>query len=172
MEHGRKIAFERKSKNTWMNWFDSAKERLATWKAQEADSRALAQKMLTPRALQVFILVRKEAERLKHNYIGTEHLLLGLLTLNNGVAVNVLKDFGLNPETVSLEVEKWAALVQEKPCLVTLRLHRECAKLSKPQKRKPRRLAILMSERNTCCLDCYRNMKAWPFEFSRNLMSN
>ncbi|HTX21422.1 MAG TPA: Clp protease N-terminal domain-containing protein [Candidatus Aquilonibacter sp.] len=87
-----------------MNWFDSAKELLAQWKAQGAVSSALSN--FTPRALQVFALARKEADRLKHNYIGTEHLLLGLIKLGNGVAVNVLINLGLNLEAVRLEVEK------------------------------------------------------------------
>jgi ATP-dependent Clp protease ATP-binding subunit ClpA len=44
----------------------------------------------TPRAKQVLALAHKEAERFKHNYVGTEHLLLGLIKLGQGVAVNVL----------------------------------------------------------------------------------
>src|ERR1700741_1351962 len=60
----------------------------------------------TPRAQQVLALARKEAERFKHNYVGTEHLLLGLLKLGQGVAVNVLQTMGLDLERVRLEVEK------------------------------------------------------------------
>ena len=60
----------------------------------------------TPRAQQVLALARKEAERFKHNYVGTEHLLLGLIKLGQGVAVNVLQRMGLDLETVRLEVEK------------------------------------------------------------------
>ena len=45
----------------------------------------------TPRAQQVLALSRKEAERFHHNYVGTEHLLLGLINLGQGVAVNVLQ---------------------------------------------------------------------------------
>ena len=45
----------------------------------------------TPRAQQVLALARKEADRFHHNYVGTEHLLLGLINLGQGVAVNVLK---------------------------------------------------------------------------------
>ena len=48
----------------------------------------------------------KEAECFNHNYVGTEHLLLGLIKLDQGVAVNVLKKMGLDLETVQLEVEK------------------------------------------------------------------
>ena len=60
----------------------------------------------TPRAQQVLALARKEAERFNHNYVGTEHLLLGLIKLGQGVAVNVLQRMGLDLETVRLEVEK------------------------------------------------------------------
>ena len=60
----------------------------------------------TPRAQQVLALARKEADRLNHNYFGTEHLLLGLIKLGQGVAVNVLQRLGLDLETVRLEVEK------------------------------------------------------------------
>ena len=60
----------------------------------------------TPRAQQVLALARKEADRLKHNYVGTEHLLLGLIKLGQGVAVNVLQKMGLDLDTVRQEVEK------------------------------------------------------------------
>jgi len=60
----------------------------------------------TPRAQQVLQLARKEADRFNHNYVGTEHLLLGLIKLGQGVAVNVLQKMGLDLETVHMEVEK------------------------------------------------------------------
>lgn len=60
----------------------------------------------TNRAKQVIKLAKKEAQRLNHNYLGTEHLLLGLLKLGQGVAVNVLKNLGLDFETVRQEVER------------------------------------------------------------------
>jgi ATP-dependent Clp protease ATP-binding subunit ClpC len=60
----------------------------------------------TPRAQQVLALARKEADRFNHNYVGTEHLLLGLIKLGQGVAVNVLQRMGLDLDTVRLEVEK------------------------------------------------------------------
>lgn len=89
-----------------MNFFDSTKERLAQWKAQEAIANEFAEKMFTPRALQALAWARKEAARLNHDYIGTEHLLLGLIKLGQGAAVNVLKNLGLNLENVRWEVEK------------------------------------------------------------------
>jgi len=60
----------------------------------------------TPRAQQVLALARKEADRFNHNFVGTEHLLLGLIKLGQGVAVNVLQKLGLDLEIVRMEVEK------------------------------------------------------------------
>ncbi len=60
----------------------------------------------TNRARQVIILARKEADRFNHNYIGTEHLLLGIIKLGQGVAVNVLRKMSLDFETIRLELEK------------------------------------------------------------------
>src|SRR5438045_1650399 len=60
----------------------------------------------TPRAQQGLALARKEADRFNHNFVGTEHLLRGLIKLGQGVAVNVLQKMGLDLETVRMEVEK------------------------------------------------------------------
>jgi ATP-dependent Clp protease ATP-binding subunit ClpA len=70
----------------------------------QASDEALAN--FTPRAQQVLALARREADRFHHNFVGTEHLLLGLIRLGQGVAVNVLQKLGLDLETVRLEVEK------------------------------------------------------------------
>ena len=51
----------------------------------------------TPRAQQVLALARKEADRFNHIFVDTEHLLLGLIKLAQGVAVNVLLKMGLDP---------------------------------------------------------------------------
>ena len=48
-------------------------------------------KNFTPRAKHVLALAQKESERLNHDYVGTEHLLLGLISLGEGVAVSVLR---------------------------------------------------------------------------------
>ncbi len=60
----------------------------------------------TNRAKQVIKLAKKEAQRLNHNYLGTEHVLLGLLKLGQGVAVNVLRSLNIDFETIRGEVEK------------------------------------------------------------------
>lgn len=60
----------------------------------------------TPRAQQVLALARKEAQNFRHNYIGTEHILLGIIKLGQGVAVNVLRKMGVNLENASAEIER------------------------------------------------------------------
>ena len=60
----------------------------------------------TERARRVVILARQEAGRLNHDYIGTEHLLLGLIKMGEGLAVDILQSLGLDLEAIRLEVEK------------------------------------------------------------------
>ncbi|MDI6775351.1 MAG: ATP-dependent Clp protease ATP-binding subunit [Verrucomicrobiota bacterium] len=60
----------------------------------------------TPRAQRVIQLARREADNFNHPYIGTEHLLLGLIALGEGVAVNALERMGVGLDTVRREVEK------------------------------------------------------------------
>jgi len=72
--------------------------------AQSEDFDAM--KNFTPRAKHVLVLAQKEAERFNHDYVGTEHLLLGLIVLGEGVAVSVLKSMDLNLDQLRLEVEK------------------------------------------------------------------
>ena len=59
----------------------------------------------TPRAQQVLALAREEADRMNHNFVGTEHLLLGLIVLGQGVAVNVLRRKGVNLERMRGEIK-------------------------------------------------------------------
>src|SRR6202521_2249026 len=73
---------------------------------QRARQRHAMMNNFTPRAQQVLALASKEAGRFNHNYVGTEHLLLGLIKLGEGVAVNVLQKMGLDLEIVRKEVEK------------------------------------------------------------------
>ena len=67
----------------------------------------------TPRAQQVLVLAQKETARFHHNYVGTEHLLLGLISLGDGVAVNVLQKMDLDLETVRAAVEKQVGIGPE-----------------------------------------------------------
>ena len=89
-----------------MKWFNSGGKGRGNTPAGggEASGEGLAN--FSPRAQQVLALARKEADRFHHNFVGTEHLLLGLIKLGQGVAVNVLQKLGLDLETVRLEVEK------------------------------------------------------------------
>jgi len=60
----------------------------------------------TKRARHVLALAQEEAQRLNHNYIGTEHLLLGLVREESGVAARVLKDLGVEPKALRKGVEE------------------------------------------------------------------
>ncbi|MCD8352613.1 MAG: ATP-dependent Clp protease ATP-binding subunit [Planctomycetaceae bacterium] len=63
----------------------------------------------TDRARKVINLARQEAERLGHEFIGTEHILLGLVKEGSGVAANVLENLGVDLEKIRLEVEKYVS---------------------------------------------------------------
>lgn len=67
----------------------------------------------TPRMRQVFVLAKEEAKRMNHGFIEAEHLLLGLIGLGNGVAVNVLKNLGLNLESVRAEIARQVGVASE-----------------------------------------------------------
>ncbi|MBU1862663.1 MAG: ATP-dependent Clp protease ATP-binding subunit [Candidatus Omnitrophica bacterium] len=69
----------------------------------------------TERARKVIILAKEEARRFNHDYIGTEHILLGLIKEGENVAAAVLQNLGLGLDTLRLEVEK---LVQFGPSTV------------------------------------------------------
>ncbi len=61
---------------------------------------------LTKRARHVLALAQEEAQRLNHDYIGTEHLLLGLIREENGVASRVLRSLGVKPWRVQKMIER------------------------------------------------------------------
>jgi len=60
----------------------------------------------TQRAQKAILLAQREAKRLNHDYLGTEHILLGLMALGEGVAAQVLQDLGIDLKKVRREVEK------------------------------------------------------------------
>jgi ATP-dependent Clp protease ATP-binding subunit ClpC len=68
---------------------------------------------LTPRTKQVLEFAVEEARKLSHNYIGTEHLLLGLIRHADGVAIDVLRQLGLTPDRIRRETLR--AIQQEQP---------------------------------------------------------
>jgi ATP-dependent Clp protease ATP-binding subunit ClpA len=89
-----------------MNWFKSFWSALTTPMQREEHEPFDALKNFTPRSQQVLALARKEADRFNHSFVGTEHLLLGLISLGQGVACQVLLKMGLDLENVRLEIEK------------------------------------------------------------------
>lgn len=74
--------------------------------AGDADDPRERMANFTPRAQQVLALARKEAAHLNHNFVSTEHLLLGMVALGQGVAVNVLLKAGLHLEAIRDEIVK------------------------------------------------------------------
>ncbi len=71
----------------------------------------------TDRAKKVMNLARQEAQRFNHEYLGTEHILLGLVQEGSGVAANVLKQMGIDLSKIRDEVEK---IVKTGPSMVTM----------------------------------------------------
>lgn len=76
----------------------------------------------TQRARRVLSLAQEEAEKLQHSYIGTEHLLLGLMREEGGVAGRVLRDLGVDPRRAEELVERLARGGQ-RPASSRLELH-------------------------------------------------
>ena len=71
----------------------------------------------TDRARKVMALANQEAQRFNHEYIGTEHILLGLVKEGNGVGANVLRNLDIDVKKLRLEIEK---LVKSGPDMVTM----------------------------------------------------
>ena len=63
-------------------------------------------KRFTERARKVIILAREEAEHYRHEYLGTEHILLGVLKDGGGIAIAVLQKLGVDPKQLRLELER------------------------------------------------------------------
>jgi len=80
---------------------------LLDWLLSKLDSDKPDADNLTPRAKQALNLARREAVRFNHNFIGTEHVLLGLVALGQGVAVNVLQKLGLDLDVVRRKVQEY-----------------------------------------------------------------
>jgi ATP-dependent Clp protease ATP-binding subunit ClpA len=72
-------------------------------------------KRFTDRARRVVVLAQEEARRLNHNYLGTEHLLLGLLRESGGVAARALESLGISLDAVRQQVEEIIGLGQQAP---------------------------------------------------------
>jgi ClpA/ClpB-like protein len=90
------------SHHVFMGWLKSFWEGLF---APDPDPGDVA-KNFTPRAQEAFTSAHEEAARLKHNFIGTEHLLLGLIKRGKGCAVDVLTKMNLNLDDVTRQIEQ------------------------------------------------------------------
>ncbi|MDF1729207.1 MAG: Clp protease N-terminal domain-containing protein, partial [Sulfitobacter sp.] len=71
----------------------------------------------TDRAKKVMNFARQEAQRFNHEYLGTEHILLGLIKEGDGVAAHVLKNMGIDMTKIRMEIEK---IVKTGPSMVTM----------------------------------------------------
>lgn len=74
----------------------------------------------SPGARWTLELARQEAPRLHHSFIGTEHVLLGLLALEEGVVPNVLKKMGVDRDALKKQVEDWVSIYASKKTLARL----------------------------------------------------
>ena len=119
----------------------------------------------TPRAQQVLALARKEADRFNHNYVGTEHLLLGLIKLGQGVAVNVLQKMNLDLETVRMEVEKQVGNGPEAKMVETSPTHLESKRFSPSLAKKPKTSTTATLEPSIFSSGCYVKAMEWRPEY-------
>ncbi len=70
--------------------------------------------LATPRSCKVIVLANREAKNFNHQYIGTEHILLGLVEEGSGVGCDVLKNFGLDLDKIRSETKKLVKTGPEK----------------------------------------------------------
>src|SRR5438876_10530333 len=91
--------------------------RSAGWADQTCRRQCEMYERFTDRARKVMQLANQEAQRLNHEYIGTEHILLGPVQEGSGVAANVLKNLDIDLRKIRLEIEK---IVQSGPDMVTM----------------------------------------------------
>jgi hypothetical protein len=108
------------------------------------DEFRLSRRFQTPRAKKAIQYAMEEAWALKHNYVGTEHILLGLLRENEGVAAQILMGFGLRLEGLRAEIENLlgrptdregeppAIRAVEQPANETAALPKACPKCGQP----------------------------------------
>lgn len=119
----------------------------------------------TPRAQQVLAHARREADRFNHHYIGTEHLLLGLLKLGKGVAVTILENLGVELTAVRKQVEEQIGRGTEPQAEGNIPYTPGCAKSWQWQTGKPRNSTTRMWARNTCSWASSVTATAWPDRF-------
>lgn len=64
-------------------------------------------KRFTENAQKIILIAQEEAKRLNHDYVGTEHILLGLAAIDGTVSNKILTGLGVTFRKVRLEIEKW-----------------------------------------------------------------
>jgi len=85
---------------------DAVREKVKKVVGTGPEQKVIGKIPYTPRVKKVLDLAKREAKELSHTYVGTEHLLLGLLAEGGGVAARILKEFGLDLEATRQEVLK------------------------------------------------------------------
>ena len=89
-----------------MNWFRSLLRKLQTPSIWNGETAIELTANFTQRAKRVFALARRESDQFRHNIIGTEHVLLGLIALGEGIAANALLKVGFNLDVARMKVEE------------------------------------------------------------------
>jgi ATP-dependent Clp protease ATP-binding subunit ClpC len=89
-----------------MGWLKNFWKRSAKRTPQADEFVETFENLFVPRALKVLSLARNEAKRFHHHFVGTEHVLLGLLALGQGIGFDVLKKMGVDLENVQKKLEK------------------------------------------------------------------
>ena len=125
----------------------------------------------TPRAQQVLALARKEADRFHHTYVGTEHLLLGLIKLGQGVAINVLKGMGLELEAVRAEVENFVPRGEQKKSAANIPLTPRVKKVLNLADKEAKKLSHTYVGTEHILLGLLREGTAWRPGCSRTWTS-
>src|ERR1700678_476130 len=87
---------------------------LIHWRTSRNRRRSVFERF-TDRARRVLVLAQEEARLLNHNYIGTEHILLGLIHEGEGVAAKALDALGISLEAVRQQVEEIIGQGQQEP---------------------------------------------------------
>ena len=115
----------------------------------------------TERARKVIVYAKEEARRFNHDYIGTEHLLLGLIREGEGVAAAVLQKLGLDLDTIRLEVEKLVQPGPQTQVMGTFHSPHVPRKRWNFPPRKPAPWATITSAPSIYCWAWSKKAKAW-----------
>ena len=115
----------------------------------------------TDRARKVLTLAQDEAQRFNHNYIGTEHLLLGLVREGEGVAARVLENMNVELAKVRTAVE-FIIGRGDRPVVGEVGLTRAPSASSSWRSTRPAASATTTSARSTCCWASSARARASP----------